>query len=225
MSEESKVKAVVLFSGGLDSTVALAIALEQGRECYALSFDYQQRHRCELEAAKELAAHYEVPHQIFTIDPQALAGSALTTGPFSVSKGRSREEISGSGIPTTYVPARNALFLSYALGQAELLGAQEIYIGANKLDHTGYPDCRPAFLKAYQAMMNTATKQALEGNPPRLVYPLIEMDKAQIIAEGMRLGVTIDRTWSCYSPDQGKPCGSCDACVLRQEGIITMRKI
>lgn len=211
-------KAIILFSGGLDSTVMLAIALEAGRTCYALSFDYNQRHLQELEAAKKLAAHYKVPHQIIKIDVPAFAASGLVCQS-AVPQGRTSSEISSGGIPSTYVPARNPIFLSFAMGQAELLGAEEIHFGCNALDYGPYVDCRPDFVEAFQAMMNLATKQAVEGYPPKLITPLIQMNKQEIVRKGKELKVPMDTTWTCYTPALGKPCALCDACRLRAEAF------
>lgn len=209
-------KAVILFSGGVDSTVILALALKRGLECHALSFDYGQRHRVELESAKAIAAHYGVSHQIIVIDPKSFGKSSLVSS-LAVPKGRNLEQISAGGIPNTYVPARNTLFLAYALGQAEILEADEIHVGFNALDRNPYPDCRPAFAQAFQGVINVATKQSVEGRAPQLCTPLIDWDKAKIIQEGVALNAPLHMTFSCYDPTPaGKPCGVCDACVLRR---------
>lgn len=212
-------KAIVLFSGGVDSTVSLAIALKSGRECYPISFDYGQRHKIELESAKKIAAHYGLPHKIIKIDPATFANTALIDLK-NVPKNRTEKEIDLGGIPSTYVPARNTLFLSYALGQAEIVQAEEIYFGPNALDIKPYPDCRPAFISAFQQVMNVATKQAVDGAPPRLVTPLIEWNKTEIIREGIRLHAPLELTFSCYDPTpMGQHCTQCDACLLRQKGF------
>jgi 7-cyano-7-deazaguanine synthase len=212
-------KAIILYSGGLDSTVMLAMALAAGRICYALSFDYQQRHAQELHAAKLLTAHYRVPHQIVKIDAPAFTTSALVSKQ-PIAQGRTQADIRAGGIPSTYVPARNALFLAFAMSQAEMVAADEIYFGCNALDYVPYVDCRPAFIEAFQAMMNLATKQAIEGHPPQLVTPLIELDKSAIVRKGIELNVPLALTWSCYSPTSaGKPCTLCDACRLRLEAL------
>ncbi len=211
-------KAIVLLSGGLDSTVMLAMALANKRECFTISFDYEQRHRIELEAAKKIVAFYGVRHRIMTINPGTFAQSSLVSG-HNVPKNRTIKEMSLS-IPNTYVPARNTLFLAYAIGQAELAGAQEIYFGANALDIAAYPDCRPAFIQAFQGVYNVATRQAVEGKPPRLVTPLIEWDKATIIRQGLALKAPLHLTFSCYDPTaKGQPCLQCDACILREQGF------
>lgn len=211
-------KAVILLSGGLDSTVMLAIAVDQGRECHALSFDYGQRHLIELESAKAIAKHYSIAHKIVTIDRTFFASSVLVDKQKQVPTNRTAEQITTSGIPSTYVPARNTLFLAYALGYAEMVGAGEIWAGPNAMDVNAYPDCRPEFVAAFQSLMNVATKQAVEGSPQTLITPLIHWDKAEIIQQGMKLKAPLDMTFSCYDPQQGKiPCGRCDACVLRQK--------
>lgn len=211
-------KAIVLLSGGLDSTVILAKALSEGRECYALSFDYGQRHRRELDAAKAIVAHYQVPHQVITIDSKAFALSSLVSA-MAVPKGRTPQEIEAPGTPNTYVPARNTLFLAYALGQAEILGAQEVYIGVNALDGN-YPDCRPSFIDAFQQVFHLGTKQGLQGQGPQLVAPLMGSTKADIVHLGRSLGAPLDLSWSCYDPTPtGAICQQCDACTLRRQGF------
>jgi 7-cyano-7-deazaguanine synthase len=212
-------KAIILFSGGLDSTVMLALALKTGRECIAISFDYGQRHRVELEHAAQIAQYYQVQHRIIKIDLSVFSSSSLLSD-VSVPKNRSFTEINSGGIPSTYVPARNLLFLAYAMGQAELYGAQEIYMGPNAMDARPYPDCRPVFLEAFQQVMNVATKQAVEGAPPRLVTPLLHWDKEEIVRQGRVLGVPLNKTFSCYSPTPlGEPCQVCDACTLRKSAF------
>jgi 7-cyano-7-deazaguanine synthase len=214
-----RTKAVILFSGGIDSTVALAMALEKDRECYALSFDYGQRHRIELDFAKEIAKHYGISLKIICIDPSVFGKTSLV-GKFPVPKDRSTSIIKASGIPNTYVPARNTLFLAYALGQAEILEASEIYVGFNDMDNSPYPDCRPAFVKAFQGLIEVATKQSVEGRVPQLLAPIISMNKTEIIQQGLALNAPLHLTFSCYDPTlDGKPCGRCDACRLRIEAF------
>ncbi|MFZ9244385.1 MAG: 7-cyano-7-deazaguanine synthase QueC [Burkholderiaceae bacterium] len=212
--------AVVLLSGGLDSSTCLALAKSQGYDCHALSFDYGQRQRQELAAAQSVAQTIGVAsHRILNLDMRAIGGSALTSD-MAVPKHRSAEEI-GQGIPVTYVPARNTIFLSYALGLAEVLKANDIFIGVNALDYSGYPDCRPAFIKAFQTMANLATAAGVSGQSPMTIHtPLIDMTKAQIVRTALDLGLDIDTTFSCYDPTPaGEPCGACDACLLRAKGI------
>lgn len=213
-------RAVVLLSGGLDSATVLAMARGQGFECHALSFAYGQRHACEIEAAKRVAvALGAAQHRIAAIDLRVFGGSALTAG-LDVPKGRSTEEMS-HGIPITYVPARNTIFLSFALAWAEVLDANDIFIGVNALDYSGYPDCRPEFIAAYEAMANLATKAAVEGRQRLQIHtPLMTLTKAQIIARGIELGVDYALTSSCYDPSpEGAPCGQCDSCQLREKGF------
>jgi 7-cyano-7-deazaguanine synthase len=213
-------KAIVLLSGGLDSTTTLAIAGNQGFETYALSFDYGQRHSVELDCARRIAAHFgSKEHLIAQIDLRVFGGSALTAD-IAVPKGRSHEAMS-SGIPITYVPARNTIFLSHALAWAEVLGSQDIFIGVNVLDASGYPDCRPEYIEAYQAMANLATKAGVEGRQRlRIHTPLIQLTKAQIIRRGLELGVDYALTNTCYDPSPtGAACGACDACLLRLKGF------
>lgn len=215
-----KPKAVVLLSGGLDSATTLAIARDQGFECYALSFRYGQRHRIETEAAGKIAAHLDAArHVVADIDLRTFGGSALTDE-IDVPKDRSPEQM-GDGIPITYVPARNTIFLSFALAWAEVLGAADIFIGVNAVDYSGYPDCRPDYIEAYEKMANLATKAAVEGKMRlRIHTPLIRMTKAQIIRTGLALGVDYALTRSCYDPDdQGRACGRCDSCQLRLKGF------
>ena len=212
--------AVVLLSGGLDSSTCLALAKSQGFDCHALSFDYGQRQRQELAAAQAVAQTIGVAsHRILNLDMRAIGGSALTSD-MAVPKHRSADEI-GHGIPVTYVPARNTIFLSYALGLAEVLKANDIFIGVNALDYSGYPDCRPAFIQAFQTMANLATAAGVSGQSPMTIHtPLIDMTKAQIVRTALDLGLDIDMTFSCYDPSpDGEPCGACDACLLRAKGI------
>ena len=219
MSNEQK-KAVVLLSGGLDSATVLAIARAQGYQPYALSFSYGQRHSFELEAAKRVAASLgAAQHRIAVIDLRIFGGSALTAD-IEVPKGRDAAEMS-HGIPITYVPARNTIFLSFALAWAEVLDSSDIFIGVNALDYSGYPDCRPEYIESYQKMANLATKAGVEGRQHLKIHtPLIALTKAQIIQKGMELGVDYGLTSSCYDPfPDGQPCGQCDSCLLRQKGF------
>jgi len=209
-----------LLSGGLDSATVLAIAKAEGYELYALSFSYGQRHAWELEAAKRVAASIGVvQHRIAEIDLRAFGGSALTAD-IAVPKGRAPEEMA-HGIPITYVPARNTIFLAFALAWAEVLGASDIFLGVNALDYSGYPDCRPEFIAAFEKTANLATKAGVEGRQNlRIHTPLIAMTKAQIIAKGRELGVDYGLTSSCYDPGlTGAPCCQCDSCLLRQKGF------
>ena len=207
--------AVVLLSGGLDSATALALAREQGFTCYALSVDYGQRHLAELEAARRVARAGGVrEHRIMRVDLAGIGGSALTDPRIAV------PETPVSGIPVTYVPARNTIMLSLALAWAEVLGARDLFIGVNFLDSSGYPDCRPEYLAAFGALAALATKAGVEGRPCRVHAPLIALTKAQIIREGARLGVGYGETISCYQADgEGRACGRCDACRLRRAGF------
>lgn len=212
--------AVVLLSGGLDSTTTLAIAKEQGYVCYAMSFRYGQRHSVELSKAQEVAKTLGVAqHVIVDIDLRQFGGSALT-GDIEVPKDRSVDDM-GHGIPVTYVPARNTVFLSFALAWAETMGASDIFIGVNALDYSGYPDCRPEYIEAYERMANLATRAGVEGTQQLKIHtPLIHLTKAQIIRKGLSLGVDYGMTSSCYDPNSdGKPCGKCDSCLLRAKGF------
>jgi 7-cyano-7-deazaguanine synthase len=212
-------KAIVLFSGGLDSTTCLAIAKDQGFEVFAMSFAYGQRHSVELSAAKRIIAKMPVTeHRVVTIDLAAFGGSSLTSN-LKVPKNRASAN-DHSDIPNTYVPARNTIFLSFALGWAEVLGSRDIFIGVNALDYSGYPDCRLEYIRAYEAMANLATKTQIEGNRLTVHTPLISMTKAQIIRTGHALGVDFSMTHSCYDPSsQGLACGACDSCLLRKKGF------
>jgi 7-cyano-7-deazaguanine synthase len=213
-------KAVVLLSGGLDSTTTLAIAKADGFEPYALSFRYGQRHAFELEAARRIAQRMRAAqHVVVDIDLRLFGGSALTSD-IPVPKGRSIEEM-GHGIPVTYVPARNTIFLSFALAWAEVLGASDVYVGVNALDYSGYPDCRPEYIAAFEQMANRATKAAVEGRQRLKVHsPLIQLSKAEIIRRGLELGVDYALTSSCYDPSAtGEACGRCDSCLLRLKGF------
>jgi len=217
---QQKSKAVVLLSGGLDSTTVLAIAQAEGFDVYALSFAYGQRHAWELECARAVASSMGAKeHRTATIDLRAFGGSALTAE-IAVPKGRTPEEMSGE-IPITYVPARNTIFLSFALAWAEVLGSSDIFIGVNALDYSGYPDCRPEFIAAFERLANLATRAGVEGRQRLKIHtPLISLTKAEIIRKGLELGVDYSLTSSCYDPSpSGAPCGRCDSCVLRQKGF------
>jgi len=208
-------RAVVLLSGGLDSVTALAMAIQQGYECYTLSFDYGQRHNAELNASEKLSKQLgAVQHKVIKIDLRAIGGSALTDDSIDV------PEQHDEGIPVTYVPARNTVFLSIALGWAEVLTAEAIVIGVNAVDYSGYPDCRPEFVEAFEQLANVATKAGIEGNKLTILTPLISMTKTEIIQQGMSLGVDYSQTVSCYQADsEGKACGVCDSCHYRKEGF------
>jgi len=208
-------KAVVLVSGGLDSATVLAIAIEQAYQCYALSMDYGQRHRIELDrAAKVARSNGAVEHRVVKIDIGGFGGSALTDQALDVPTEESED------IPITYVPARNTVFLSVALAWAEVLEAEAIFIGANAVDYSGYPDCRPEYIESFQAMVNLATKKGVEGSLIEIKAPIIELTKAEIIKQGLRLGVDYSQTLSCYSPhSDGSVCGQCDSCRIRAAGF------
>lgn len=208
-------RAVVLVSGGLDSTTVLAAAKAEGFDCYALSFDYGQRHRAELQAAARISQRLgAVEHKTAQIDLRAIGGSALTDSEIDV------PEVEEEGIPITYVPARNLLFLSFALGWAEVLGAHDLFIGVNAVDYSGYPDCRPAFIESFEQTANLATKAGVEGERFVVHTPLIDLTKAEIIQMGHKLGVDYAETISCYqADDQGRACGQCDSCRLRRAGF------
>lgn len=209
-------KAVILFSGGLDSTTCIAIAKSKGYACYALSFDYGQKHQSELQAAKYLAEFMSLAeHKIISLDLGSLSGSSLTDKKMHITDYTGNNEI-----PTTYVPARNTVFLSIALGWAEVIGAHDIFIGANDVDYSGYPDCRPEYLEAFEKMANLATKAGLEGTRYSIHAPLIRLTKREIIQQGMQLGVNYGATLSCYRADtEGRACGTCDSCVYRRKGF------
>lgn len=212
-------RAVILLSGGLDSTTALAIAKERGFECYTMSFNYGQRTVAELKAAKQVSAQFCAKKHIeVNLDMSEIGGSALTDHSIDVPTGEAiaKEDT----IPVTYVPARNTVFLSIALGWAEVLEAQHIFVGVNAVDYSGYPDCRPEFIQAFESMANLATKAGVEGQKVHIESPLIDMTKAEIIAEGMALGVDYSTTVSCYKSDsEGRACGECDSCLLRKQGF------
>jgi 7-cyano-7-deazaguanine synthase len=218
---ETSEKAVVLTSGGLDSTTAMAIAKNQGYTIYGLSFDYGQRHRFELEAARKISDRLgAIQHLIIPLDLTVFGGSALTSD-IPVPKGRDSGAMT-RGIPVTYVPARNTIFLSVALAWAEVIEAGHIFIGVNAVDYSGYPDCRPEYIAAFESMANLATKAAVEGTLPiHLHVPLIHMSKSQIIRTGIDLGVDYSLTHSCYDPSpEGRACGQCDSCALRRKGFL-----
>jgi 7-cyano-7-deazaguanine synthase len=213
-------KAVVLASGGLDSSTVMALALRQGFDVHALSFDYGQRHRNELQAAQRIAQSLGVKdHMIAKIDLRAFGASALTSD-IAVPKNRSSQQM-GVGIPVTYVPARNTIFLSFALGWCEVLHAEDIFIGVNAIDYSGYPDCRPEFLESFERLANLATKEGAEGTARyRIHAPLLHMTKAEIIRTGIEAGVDLSLTHSCYDPSpEGMACGACDSCSLRRRGF------
>jgi len=215
-----KKKAVVLLSGGLDSTTVLAIALNQGYEPITLCFDYGQRHRVEFEKSRIISQKMgALEHKEVKIDLRQFGGSALTDE-IDVPKGRNEEEIAG-GIPITYVPARNTIFLSFCLAAAEVFGAEDIFIGVTAIDYPGYPDCRPEYIRAFEQMANLATKAGVEGTSKFKIHtPLIQLTKGQIIQKGLELGVDYSLTHSCYHPDDnGHPCGQCDSCLLRKKGF------
>jgi 7-cyano-7-deazaguanine synthase len=211
-----KEKAVILVSGGLDSATVLAMAVSHGYDCYTLAFDYGQRHRSELVAAKRVANSLgSVEHKVVKLDLSTIGGSALTDEAIAV------PEHGGEGIPVTYVPARNTIFHSIGLGWAEVLGASKIFIGVNAVDYSGYPDCRPDYIAAFESMANLATKAGVEGAGVKIIAPLMSMNKGDIIVEGIRLGVDYGLTVSCYQANSdGEACGHCDSCYLRREGFL-----
>ncbi|ALE89197.1 7-cyano-7-deazaguanine synthase QueC [Pseudomonas versuta] len=208
-------RAVILLSGGLDSATVVAMARAEGYSCYTMSFDYGQRHRSELDAAARVARDLgAIEHKVIGLNLDGIGGSALTDSSIDV------PETLGEGIPVTYVPARNTVFLSLALGWAEVLQARDIFIGVNAVDYSGYPDCRPEFVQAFEVMANLATKAGVEGNGFRIQAPLQNLSKAQIVQAGVKLGVDYSLTVSCYQADaQGRACGKCDSCRLRAEGF------
>lgn len=205
---------ISLLSGGIDSTVVLALLannIENRKKIYTISFDYGQKHKIELEAAKNIAAYYETSHRTLTIDPSIFDHSSLLEN--------SQDFASFSSIPSTYVPGRNTLFLTYAMIQCELLGAEEIHFGANQMDFEAYPDCRPPYFKAFQEVINISTRQALEHRAPQIITPLLQWNKSEIIKKGLELQAPLHLTWSCYQPNPNKtPCHTCLACTLRKEG-------
>jgi len=210
-------KAVVLLSGGLDSSTVCGLAAKENRKTYALSFDYGQTLKRELLYAKKIAAHFRITeHKIFQMDLAQIGGSALTDERIDIPLDRKEDEM--RDIPLSYVPARNTIFLSIALGWAEVLGADSIYIGVNAVDYSGYPDCRPDYIDAYQKMADLATRRGVEGNPIRIKTPLLNLKKSEIILLGHELGVPYRYTWSCYSNGE-QPCGRCDSCILREKAF------
>jgi 7-cyano-7-deazaguanine synthase len=213
-------RAVVLASGGLDSTTIMAIARHKGYDIYALTFDYGQRHKIELKAAQKVAKYFGAKkHLIIHIELDTIGGSALTED-IPIPQGRKLKEISSSGVPITYVPARNTIFLAYALSWAEVLEATDIFIGVNAIDFSNYPDCRPEFVESFQRTANLATKAGMEGKGITIHAPLMYMTKGEIIKKGISLGVDYSMTHSCYSPGKdGLPCGKCDSCLLRKKGF------
>lgn len=212
-------KAVILVSGGLDSATTLAIAKEQGYECYAMSFNYGQRHQVELQSAKAISTEMgALEHKVVNLGLDDIGGSALTDNSIDVPQHESDDV--EEGIPVTYVPARNTVFLSLALGWAEVLDAEAIFIGVNAVDYSGYPDCRPEYIDAFQTMANLATKKGVEGQLIQIKTPLIHLTKAEIIQKGTALGIDYSKTLSCYTPDKaGRACGLCDSCHLRKQGF------
>lgn len=212
-------RAVVLLSGGLDSTTCLAVALRDGFEPHCLSVDYGQRHRGELVRARRLAKEMgAASHRVVRVDLSAFGGSALTDPGIAVPKGRSAARMARE-IPVTYVPARNTVMLALALAHAETIGAEDVFLGVNAIDYSGYPDCRPGFLRAFERLARLATKAGVSGRPLRIHAPLLRLSKAGIVRLGTRLGVPYGRTQSCYDPVRGRACGRCDACVLRRKGF------
>lgn len=211
-------KAVVLVSGGIDSATCCAFARKDGFELYAMSFSYGQRHSVELDAAGKVETFFKcIEHKVVTIDLRAFGGSSLTS---SLDVPKNRNTDSDKSIPNTYVPARNTIFLSFATGWAEILGCRDIYIGVNAIDYSGYPDCRPEFIAAYEKMANLATKAGVEGNRLSIHTPLLKMTKAEIIRAGAEMGVDYSITHSCYDPSSdGKACGKCDSCIIRRKGF------
>ena len=221
MSKHKHKPAVVLVSGGLDSATLLAIAREQSYDCYTLAFDYGQRHRSELVAAENVSRSQGArEHKVVHLDLNLIGGSALTDNTIAVPE-RPIEQIEEGGIPATYVPARNTIFLSIALGWAEVLGARDIFIGVNAVDYSGYPDCRPEYIHAFEQLANLATKAGVEGKALSIHAPLLSLGKADIIRQGLRLGVDYGLTVSCYQADErGRACGRCDSCLLRRQGFV-----
>ncbi len=217
---EGRPRAVVLLSGGLDSATCLAIALRDGFEAHCLSADYGQRHRGELGAARRVArALGAVSHRTVRVDLSTFGGSALTDSGIAVPKGRSTARMARE-IPVTYVPARNTVLLSLALALAETIGAEDVFVGVNAIDYSGYPDCRPAFLRAFERVARLATRAGVSGRPLRIRAPLLRLSKAGIVRVGTALGVPYELTRSCYDPIRGRACGRCDACVLRRKGFV-----
>lgn len=220
MSETSLKRAIVLLSGGLDSATTLVMATAEGYECHCLSFDYGQRHITEIQYAEVLAKQYDATHRTVRIDIGQFGGSALTDNSIDIPE-RAEEDGEEGGIPVTYVPARNTIFLSYALGYAEVLEAHDIYIGVNAVDYSGYPDCRPEFISAFETMANLATRIGVEGQAVKIHTPLIDLRKSEIIQAGIELGLDYAQTVSCYQLDTtGRACGRCDSCRIRRAGFV-----
>jgi 7-cyano-7-deazaguanine synthase len=216
-------RAVVLLSGGLDSSTCLAVARAEGREVHALSVDYGQRHRGELARARRIARELGAKgHRVVKVDLSIFGGSALTDRAIAVPKGRAPSRMARE-VPVTYVPARNTVLLALALAYAETIGAEEVFVGVNALDYSGYPDCRPEYLRAFERMARLATKAGVSGRPLRVRAPLVRLTKARIVKLGTRLGVPFRMTQSCYDPVRGRACGRCDACVLRRKGFLEAR--
>lgn len=216
MSETSHKRAIVLLSGGLDSATTLVMATAAGYECHCLSFDYGQRHITEIQYAEALAKRHGATHRVVRIDIGQFGGSALTDNSIDIP-----EDGEEGGIPVTYVPARNTIFLSYALGYAEVLEAHDIYIGVNAVDYSGYPDCRPEFIAAFETMANLATRIGVEGQPVKIHTPLIDLRKSEIILAGIELGLDYGQTVSCYQLEStGRACGKCDSCRIRHAGFV-----
>ena len=212
-------KAVCLLSGGLDSSTCLLLAKREGYACYALSFDYGQRHKVELEAARRVAVAIGVERHLITKLPLTAFGGSALTAEIAVPKSRTADEM-GHGIPVTFVPARNTIFLSFAVAWAEVLGSSDIFLGVNALDYSGYPDCRPEYIEAYQRMATLATKAGVEGRKLTIHTPLLHLGKSQIVQLAAALGLEFSLTYSCYDPGpSGEPCRQCDACLLRQKGF------
>ena len=221
---DKDLKAIVLLSGGLDSTTALALALSRERNCIAITFDYRQRNHRELESAKAICDHFGVQQRVITLHPSTFSGSSLS-GTGQVPKDRSIHQIYQKAIPSTYVPGRNTLFLAYAVGQAEIFDADEIYFSVNAADVGAYPDARPAFLQTFADLMKVATKQAVESKVPQLITPFIKMHKRDIIKQATALKAPLHLTLSCYDPSAtGVHCGRCDACYLRKEGFMSAKQ-
>jgi 7-cyano-7-deazaguanine synthase len=220
MAKRRTARAVVLLSGGLDSTTCLAVARAEGLEAHCLSVDYGQRHRGELTRARHVArALGAAGHRVVKVDLSAFGGSALTDAAIAVPKGRSARAM-GRDIPVTYVPARNTVMLSLALAHAEVIGAEQIFVGVNAIDYSGYPDCRPEFLRAFERLARVATKAGVSGRPLRIRAPLVRLSKAGIVRLGTKLQVPYELTMSCYDPVRGRACGRCDACQLRRKGFL-----
>ncbi|RLF49563.1 MAG: 7-cyano-7-deazaguanine synthase QueC [Thermoplasmata archaeon] len=211
-------KAVVLLSGGIDSSTTLAIALDMGYECHGLTFRYGQRHEKEVKCAEKIAKHYGIMHRVVNLDLSWMGGSALFSGEIPERRAKDIRKILSGRIPSTYVPARNTVLIAISAGYAEVIGAEAIFIGANAIDYSGYPDCRPEYLNAMEKAINLGTKVGIEGGGIKIIAPLLTMTKAEIIRKGAELGVPYDLTWSCYRGGD-KACGRCDSCILRLKGF------